>query len=303
VKQIYAGEGLDDNDLKQLWHDVDLVRYGVNDRMARMKAEALQQYAEQQLAKQIVEQAPKSDQGEVILWGTPVREQDALGHALQDVRYFREHDRHMGPGQVVASVLNKGLTQPVSKEYPIIPPKSLYETKGYPDITQKYLEKLRGITQETAHTFNASGKAGVYYLFSKNFPNNGKWDLQVGHGLPGQVIVRDQNTGHIKYNPSRKGEALTQDQYATFRGKVVRAGYLSNYTFGQAIAAGELFDFEGVTAAQAFSILSNLKNIDLSNITASFDNPEDIKAILEGYRDYRNEHPKKLPTPGSYRNK
>jgi hypothetical protein len=38
----------------------------------------------------------------VILWGTPVRAQDALGHALQDVRYFREHDRHLGPGQVVA---------------------------------------------------------------------------------------------------------------------------------------------------------------------------------------------------------
>jgi hypothetical protein len=113
--RLHAGKHLTDRHLKQLWHDIDLVRYGVNDRMARMKAEALQQYAEQQLAQQMVRQAPKNDQGEVIIWGTPVRAQDALGHALQDVRYFREHDRHLGPGQVVASKLDPGPTRQKAK--------------------------------------------------------------------------------------------------------------------------------------------------------------------------------------------
>jgi hypothetical protein len=125
----------------------------------------------------------------------------------------------------------------------------------------------------------------------------------VGHDLPGQVPVKHPGTGELQPDPKHMGRYLTKDQCAVFNGKVVRSGYISNYAFGQAVAAGEMFDFEGTIPAHALALLGNLQNLDLKNFAANFDNPEDIQAILDGYKDYRRLHPRKYPTPGSFRNK
>lgn len=225
----------------------------------------------------------------VIIGDQAYGKYEAIYKALQDLNYFQEHGKHL----------------PALK-YSTIPPGNIDPLRYreiYPDITKKVNKVLEDITRETVLTFHSTGKAGVYHLFYKNFPNNGKWDLQVGYGLPGQVPVIDPSTGELQPDTKHKGRYLTTDQYAIFNHKVVRSGYLSNYAFGQAVAAGEMFNFEGTAAAQAVAFLGNLKNLNLKNITANFDNPEDIQAILDGYLDYNRMHPMQYPTPGSFRNK
>ena len=231
----------------------------------------------------------------VLVGDVPVRAEDSLAQAWADIRHFRETDEHLSPRDAVAQGIDSSNR---NIKYPVKPPKEPFVTSGYPDVTNLFNRKLRMINKETLRTLKTGGKAGVYYLFLKNFPNNAKWDLQVGHGLPGQSVMLNPLTGKATPSIKRSGKLLTEEQYATYKGKVVRAGYLSNYAFGQAVAAGELLDLEGITAAQTLALLSNLKHL-----IVDFDNPKDIKAIQDGYKDYRISNPIKLPTAGSFLNK
>lgn len=113
--------------------------------------------------------------------------------------------------------------------------------------------------------------------FYKNFSNNGKSDLQVGHGLPGQMPLRTNNGDFIR-DPD---ETLkTEDQYALYKGNVVRAGYLSNYAYGYAAQAAGIPEEGTVALAQ----LVALKSFN------DGDNLEDLQAIREGWHQSQSTH-------------
>lgn len=59
------------------------------------------------------------------------------------------------------------------------------------------------------------------------FKNNGPWDMQVGHGLPGQVIVRSKS-GEVVPDKDEPGRYEKTDRLAVLNGNVHRAGYISN---------------------------------------------------------------------------
>lgn len=286
TEQVLQDKVPNDKELEQLFHTLEVAWFQAKNPLSRMQIERNQALVMELLATNmsVGPWANLSKDGYVIIGDKAYGKQEAYDAALADLNHFKKNSKHL------------------PFRYPTRAPRSPRDTHGYPDITEALSQKLDAITRETVLTFHATGKVGVYYLFAQNFPNNGKWDLQVGHGLPGQVPVRDAN-GNLVPDPKHKGRYLTQDQYAVFNGKVVRSGYISNYAFGQAVAAGEMLDLEGVTAAELVAVWGNRKNLDLKDLGANFDNPEDIQAILEGYKDYRQTHPMQYPTPGSFRNK
>jgi hypothetical protein len=59
--------------------------------------------------------------------------------------------------------------------------------------------------------------------------------------LPGQTIRRDPVTREpLRYAEGpHQGELITDDQYAWYNGRPVRAGYLSNYLYGYAAASAD----------------------------------------------------------------
>lgn len=149
----------------------------------------------------------------------------------------------------------------------------------YPDVTVAYNKLLNNIVTEVKHELKHKGKLlGVYPLFLINFPNNGDWDTQVNHGLPGQKILRDPSTGTPILKDSK---VKTTDQYAIYKNQVVRAGFLSNYAYGYATAAAKLQIDEARSA------------VFVANVRAGIwqDNPADTQAINTGYYDYWKLHP------------
>ena len=177
-------------------------------------------------------------------------------------------------------------------QYPTNPnlPKS-----AYPDVTNQVNDLLKKRGQYVKALYYEEGKAlgffsekGVYTLFKSNFGNNYPFDLQVNQGLPGQTVPTDKITFE------QDGTVQTVDQYALFQGKIVRAGYLSNYAYGYLSAAGRLSVEE--TKTDAWFIGDSGYNLSEDN------NKKDNDAIKDGYNSYWKQHPieRRLIWPSDY---
>jgi hypothetical protein len=180
---------------------------------------------------------------------------EGASKALEDSDYFLKTGKHL-------PVLN----------YPTRPdlPKS-----AYPDVTNSVVNWLNIIVilarAKEPDLFN-----WIFSLYFEIFRNNGIADLQVGHGLPGQVLVWDSSGNPIR-SPKNPGRYLTTDQYAAFQGKVHRAGYISNY----ASAAADLPKEYAMLIAQSVAVSGNLLNFKLE-----WDNSNDQQAISDGWDEW-----------------
>lgn len=88
--KVQTGEMLSDAEMKQLFHSIDLHRYGAQSQAQHMQADAAQAYAEQKLAEAMIRNALRTPTGEVLFSRVPIASQDALKVALQDVRHFQK---------------------------------------------------------------------------------------------------------------------------------------------------------------------------------------------------------------------
>ena len=88
--------------------------------------------------------------------------------------------------------------------------------------------------------------------------------------IPGKPNIKDSDN------------VITTDQYAYFRGEVRRAGYLSNFAYGYAIAA--LDAPKGLSDAGAY--YANSKSSGRIG-----DNPDDTQAMHDGYETYWRDYP------------
>jgi len=142
--------------------------------------------------------------------------------------------------------------------------------KTYPNITEKVNKLLDGIVIITKQESQKGFLNGTKPLFERMFDNNQPWDLQVNHELPGQVLKDEK----VQYD--LEGKVITTDQYAIFRGKIHRAGYISNFTFGYASAAAGLSLSFMFTLVQVKALLGGNDG----------DNPQDLIAMKEGWNTY-----------------
>lgn len=143
----------------------------------------------------------------------------------------------------------------------VYPISSKLPKSAYPDVTRIVESKLNQLTKEVANI--PHGQATDW--FKNNFGNGDRWDLQTNHGLPSEIFIHGRS----------------YDQLAIFKGKVVRAGYLSNYAFGYAAAiAGMDWFFSKIIIGQGFSIKEGLLKFPP---TFKLDNPDDQRGIDDGW--------------------
>jgi hypothetical protein len=101
-QKIKEGEVLSDAEMKQLFHAIDLQKYGDKTETERQDAEWARLYAEHKLAENMVANAERTETGEILIQGTPVRAEDALYLATQDIRHFQNTDTHLKPTQLMS---------------------------------------------------------------------------------------------------------------------------------------------------------------------------------------------------------
>ena len=184
--------------------------------------------------------AIKHKDGYIFIGKQAYGTKEALGKAKQDIEYFEAYGEHMPP-----------------LPYPTTPHLA---GRYYPDVTKKVDSYLKEIRREIKQV--SKSRLNSYPWFKQNFGNNTHRDLQVNHGLPGQVL----NEG---------------DQYAIYKAHIRRAGYISNYAFGFATAAAGYFDLEAFLLAQGAAIVGDNDG----------DSKEDLKAIQKGWKDYWEKYP------------
>jgi hypothetical protein len=100
--KLQAGQALNDNEMKQLFLTLDIQHYQAQTEKEKLEAELLRHYAEQKLAENLVSQASRDADDNVLISGVPVRVSDALYFAKQDIQHFRETDTHLRPDQLEA---------------------------------------------------------------------------------------------------------------------------------------------------------------------------------------------------------
>ncbi len=197
----------------------------------------------------------------------------------QIARQTREH--FLKTGHYPPSPFPKGIKGPDGEP---IPPANTRWDKY--DVTDRVNEELEKLAQKM-HSLRVKQQfwepAKIYDYFRRNFGDNGIHDFQVGHGLPGQASLYDPRTR--SYLTDSNGVVLTIDEFAKFNEEVVKAGYISNYAYGYAVAAAKIPLHIAVGAAHGISLLKGLK----------LDNPEDIKAMVTGYLDYWETHEDEFP--------
>ena len=164
-----------------------------------------------------------------------------------------------------------------------------YYRQNYPDVTERYEKDLKQIVDITERFFRNGKFQNVYPLFIENFGNNKPWDLQVNHSLPGQAVIFDSN-GDIQY---KDGFVKTTDEFAIYNNKLVKAGYLSNYAYGYASAAGGLEKNEALTMAWLAGSKGEKPFSDL--------NEHDNNAIGNGYKKYWDTHKNKKKAKNFFR--
>ena len=100
--KLQAGQVLNDNEMKQLFLTLDIQHYQAQTEKEKLESELLSQYAEQKLAENLVNQASRDADGDILIGGVPVRAEDALYFAKQDIQHFRDTDTHVRPDQLEA---------------------------------------------------------------------------------------------------------------------------------------------------------------------------------------------------------
>ena len=150
----------------------------------------------------------------------------------------------------------------------------------------------------TEGKINTEANRGIYKRFLNVFDNNAVWDMQSIPYLPGQAMLFDPKTNNPIFEDWTKMQVKSQDQWCLFRGKVTRAGYISNFVFGYLAAAGRLFMEQTDLKDNGFKPMNELGNIlwAKSIKDGHQDNPEDFQAIIDGYEAYFQEHPD-VPKP------
>ncbi len=98
--KVHQGNTLTDAEMKQLFHAIDLQKYSASIPAERLQTEAARLYAERRLAENMVAHAKQDEEGNLYLGGVPIRPEDALYFALEDVRHFQQTDRHLTPKQL-----------------------------------------------------------------------------------------------------------------------------------------------------------------------------------------------------------
>ena len=101
-QKLEQGEVLDDREMKHLFHALDLQNAQAATDAERLQADMLREFAMQTMAENTVQQAERTEQGEVLIQGAPVRAEDARYFAEQDIRHFEQTDTHLRPEQLMA---------------------------------------------------------------------------------------------------------------------------------------------------------------------------------------------------------
>jgi|GEM_PF-5065664 len=91
-----------DNEIKQIFHFIDLEQYSAKTLQAKQEASNLRQFVEKNLVRNIVDNAQRDIQGQVLIQGIPIRLEDAAYFAMQDIQHFQSTDTHLKHNQLVA---------------------------------------------------------------------------------------------------------------------------------------------------------------------------------------------------------
>ncbi|HEY9685405.1 MAG TPA: hypothetical protein V6C52_00370 [Coleofasciculaceae cyanobacterium] len=110
--RLEQGEMLDDREMKHLFHTLDLRQAQAPSSAERIQAEMIREFAIQKMAVNTVNQAERTEQGEVLIQGFPVRFEDAPYFAEQDIRHFEQTDRHLSPNQISGQAYSYSGNQP-----------------------------------------------------------------------------------------------------------------------------------------------------------------------------------------------
>jgi hypothetical protein len=150
---VLDGKVPTDDKLAQLFHTLEAESIKAENPLDRVQAERNWNLAIEYLATNMAtgSWANLSKDDYVIIGNQAYGKSEAYPAALRELNHFRQTGEHL------------------PLKYPIHPPNSSRDIKGYPDITEKLSKELDTITKETALTLHASGKAGVYNLFAKNY--------------------------------------------------------------------------------------------------------------------------------------
>lgn len=272
--KLIQGKELSLSDLKQLFHTYDLQFYGARTPAERLQATQNINRLKEQLAANMAYGPGRlvTGDGYVVIGDEAFNSKTAYAEALDYLNYAQMHDELRPP---------KFPTDPAKLD-----PKKHDVTKTYNALRDQAANNMDSILTKQGNL----GLLKNVLAFKKLFPNNGQLDTQGQYGLPGQMIVRDGTTHlPLRYNSGpKKGQLITKDQYALYKGQPVRAGYLSNYLFGYVSAAAlgnpVIMDVGAKVAGYKPPTIQDLvKGVIFS------DNPEDIKAYFKGYRDYTND--------------
>lgn len=171
-KKLDRGEVFSDAEVKQLFHVLDLKKYGAKVEADKIEAEILRQYAENKLAENIVAHAERDDEGNVLLQGIPVRPGDAFYFAKQDIQHFQDTDLHLRPDQLMAA--NKtGIPSAQKQESPRV--RLLYvDAAGMSSNPVKYAGRAFGHTvlEVDGKVYNFTPAEGLSIIPAEQFINN-----------------------------------------------------------------------------------------------------------------------------------
>lgn len=251
VDKVNNKKVLNDDELKQFFHYLNLKKLKAKTNYDKQLAENYSEKMKEKLAQNMVsgKGVIKHPDGYIVIGRQAYGTKEALQKARESIAYFEEHDTPLPP-----------LPYPVSPNL---------KNVHYPDVTEKVEAILEFIDIEIDFIKSRIVPTMLEIWFKENFDNNKKWDLQVNFGLPGQVM--------LNHDP-----LVFSDQYAYFKGKIRRAGYISNYAFGYASAKAGYPLSSVLLLTQADLPLKNW--VFKSPHRLKFDNEDDRRAIIDGWK-------------------
>lgn len=265
---VVKGHVPTDDQLKQLLHTMELEKFSAKTAPEIVKAEDNERWIKNKLAQNMVSgpDALINRDDYVIIGDQAYGNFEAFEKALEDIEYFERTGKHIPP-----------LSYPTDPNLP---------RSAYPDVTNDVKKKMDQAVLEIKEKRISSLNLISRGLYLKDiFNNNKKYDMQVGHDLPGQILVR--KNGKPQKDPESPAHVLTIDQYAIFNGQVRRAGYISNYAFGYAAAAADLPDWFITNGAHFGALLDDVSHLRFRGLFP--DNPKDQRAMLDGSSAYDRE--------------
>lgn len=152
-QKIQKGQVLSDSEMKQLFHILDLQQSQSQTALEKINATLSRLYAEEQLARNLVDSAQRDTNGNVIFQDTLLRLEDALYFAKQDIQHFQNTDMRLSPHQILATTrFEPGMGNGVNISP--IPGKLQFDSNGDPYLQA---EKPFTSTQGLAHYQQGKG--------------------------------------------------------------------------------------------------------------------------------------------------